>query len=134
MNLFIYTYIYIYTHIQTYLKYLLQRFVLLLLHIDMLPGIVGLGVDTMSIDYGQSRTIPAHRMFTSHNLFGLENVKNVCLLPPAGATIYAFPTKIEGASGAHVRVIGSWDISAADIMLSSRVLLTCGLILYKLGL
>jgi len=64
-----------------------------------------LGVDTASIDYGQSREFRVHRIAAEHNVSGLENLTNLDRLPPTGARIIALPMKIEGGSGAPVRVI-----------------------------
>lgn len=64
-----------------------------------------LGVDTASIDYGQSREFRVHRIAAERNVAGLENLTNLDRLPPTGARIIALPMKIEGGSGAPVRVI-----------------------------
>ena len=44
----------------------------------------GVGVDTPSIDYGQSRDFTSHVIFNSNNVWGLENLKNTHMLPPKG--------------------------------------------------
>ncbi len=64
-----------------------------------------LGVDTASIDGGQSRDFRVHRMAGRHNVPGLENLTNLEQLPPTGATVIALPMKIEGGSGGPVRVV-----------------------------
>jgi len=64
-----------------------------------------LGIDTASIDYGQSADFPAHRIAYEANVPGLENLTNLHLLPVTGAMIVALPIKIEGGSGGPVRVV-----------------------------
>ena len=64
-----------------------------------------LGVDTPSIDSGQSRDFMVHRIVHGANLPGLENVANLDQLPPSGALLIALPMKIAKGSGAPVRII-----------------------------
>jgi kynurenine formamidase len=64
-----------------------------------------LGVDTASIDIGQSRDFQVHRIAAARNVAGLENLAALDQLPPTGATVIALPMKIEGGSGGPVRVI-----------------------------
>ncbi|MFQ5534676.1 MAG: cyclase family protein [Sphingomonadales bacterium] len=64
-----------------------------------------LGIDTASIDYGQSTDFMVHRIAAAHNVPGLENLTNLDQLPATGATIFALPIKIEGGSGGPARVI-----------------------------
>lgn len=67
--------------------------------------IVGLGVDTPSIDNGSSEDFLVHRIVAEANVFGLENLTNLSNLPASGATLVALPMKIAKGSGAPVRVI-----------------------------
>lgn len=64
-----------------------------------------LGIDTASIDFGQSKDFAVHRFIAGHNVPGLENLANLDRLPATGATVIALPIKIEGGSGGPVRVI-----------------------------
>ena len=64
-----------------------------------------LGIDTASIDYGQSTLFETHRVLYERNIPGLENVSNLDRLPPRGATVIALPMKIKGGSGAPLRAI-----------------------------
>lgn len=68
-------------------------------------GVVLLGVDTASIDYGKSSDFPVHQIAGAHNVAGLENLANLDLLPATGITLIALPMKIEGGSGGPVRVV-----------------------------
>jgi kynurenine formamidase len=63
------------------------------------------GIDTASIDYGQSTLFETHRVLYERNIPGLENVANLDRLPARGATVIALPMKIKGGSGAPLRAI-----------------------------
>ncbi|MGZ9032813.1 MAG: cyclase family protein [Rhodospirillales bacterium] len=63
------------------------------------------GIDTPSIDYGQSKTFEAHVALMTRNIAAFENVADMSALPPTGATIIALPMKIEGGSGGPLRLI-----------------------------
>ena len=65
----------------------------------------GVGIDTASIDPGQSVHFPAHRVFSEAEIYALENVAALDQLPPRGGTIFALPMKIEGGTGGPVRLI-----------------------------
>jgi kynurenine formamidase len=68
-------------------------------------GVGVLGADVASIDYGRSDDFVVHQIAAAANVPGLENLANLEELPPRGATVIALPMKIEGGSGAPVRVI-----------------------------
>ena len=68
-------------------------------------NIGAVGIDTPSIDYGQSTDFAAHVSLYKGNIPGLENVANVDSLPATGATVVALPMKIEGGSGGPVRIV-----------------------------
>ncbi|NNF12731.1 MAG: cyclase family protein [Gemmatimonadetes bacterium] len=68
-------------------------------------GIVAVGIDTPSIDYGRSADFAAHVALYSENIAGFENVANLDLLPQAGAYVVALPMKIEGGSGGPLRIV-----------------------------
>lgn len=68
-------------------------------------GVFGLGVDTASIDPGNSKTFPVHRIAAAKNVYGLENLRGLGELPATGAWIAALPMKIEGGSGGPARVV-----------------------------
>lgn len=65
---------------------------------------IGLGIDTLSIDYGPSKDYPVHQYTLAHSLYHLENVANLDHTPPSGATIVVAPMKLEGGSGSPVRI------------------------------
>ena len=63
------------------------------------------GIDTPSIDYGQSKKFEAHVALMTGNIPAFENVADMSALPPRGGTIIALPMKIEGGSGGPLRII-----------------------------
>ncbi|MEE8143415.1 MAG: cyclase family protein [Planctomycetota bacterium] len=63
------------------------------------------GIDTASLDYGQSQDFIAHRVLNDANIPGLENVASLELLPPRGALLIALPMKIENGSGGPCRIV-----------------------------
>ncbi|MCS6927654.1 MAG: cyclase family protein, partial [Candidatus Binatia bacterium] len=64
-----------------------------------------IGVDTPSIDYGQSQDFIVHQIINGANKPALENIAYVEKLPPVGATLIALPMKIAKGSGGPVRII-----------------------------
>jgi len=68
-------------------------------------SIASLGIDTPSIDYGQSTGFETHVILYGGNVPGFENVANMGELPPTGAFVVALPMKIEGGSGAPLRMV-----------------------------
>jgi kynurenine formamidase len=69
-------------------------------------GVAAVGIDTASIDYGQTDDFPVHRYLYGLNIPGFENVAGVNALPPKGAYVIALPMKISKGSGAPLRMIG----------------------------
>jgi kynurenine formamidase len=69
-------------------------------------SIAALGLDTPSLDYGQSTDFRTHVTLNSENIPGFENVANLDRLPPTGSYVVALPMKIEGGSGGPLRIVG----------------------------
>ncbi|MGI9531549.1 cyclase family protein [Lutimonas sp.] len=67
--------------------------------------IKAIGIDTPSIDYGQSTLFKSHVILMSHNIPAFENLTNLNQLPTEGFEILALPMKIKGGSGAPLRAI-----------------------------
>jgi len=65
---------------------------------------LGLGIDTLSIDYGPSKDFPVHHYTLAHSLYHLENVANLDHAPSHGGIVVVAPAKLEGGSGAPVRI------------------------------
>lgn len=68
-----------------------------------------IGIDTASIDRGQSSDYLAHRVFAKAGVPVFENVANLNGLPEAGFEIIALPVKIKGGSGGPTRIIAILD-------------------------
>ena len=68
-------------------------------------SVKAVGIDTASLDYGQSSLFETHRVLYDRNIPGLENLANLDRLPARGATLIALPMKIKGGSGAPLRAI-----------------------------
>ena len=64
-----------------------------------------IGIDTASIDYGQSTQYESHRTLFERDIPVFENLTALDLLPPRGAVVIALPMKIGGGSGAPLRAI-----------------------------
>jgi kynurenine formamidase len=65
----------------------------------------GAGIDTASIDYGQSKDFIAHQILSAAGIYNLENVANLERVPATGATLIALPMKIRRGTGAPVRIV-----------------------------
>ena len=68
-------------------------------------SIRAVGIDTASIDYGQSSDYVSHQELFADNIPVFENVANLEALPANGFTIVALPMKIYGGSGGPLRII-----------------------------
>ena len=68
-----------------------------------------IGVDTASIDYGQSTLYESHQILYERNIPGLENVAHMDKLPIKGFTLYAAPMFITGGSGGSCRIFARLD-------------------------
>jgi kynurenine formamidase len=64
-----------------------------------------IGLDTASIDYGQSTLFESHVALFSAGVPALENVADLEGLPETGFVVLALPMKIRRGSGAPTRVI-----------------------------
>jgi len=67
--------------------------------------VVGIGIDTLSIDYGPSKDFPVHQYDLGHSVYQLENVANLDRAPASGGLVVIAPMKLEGGSGAPVRIL-----------------------------
>ena len=65
-----------------------------------------LGIDTPSIDYGQSTLFESHRILYAENIPAFENVARLDRLHATGAYVIALPMKIAGGSGGPLRIVG----------------------------
>lgn len=63
------------------------------------------GIDTPSVDYGQSADFRAHIILYEKNIPGFENVANLSQLPATGSFVMALPMKIAKGSGGPLRIV-----------------------------
>jgi len=68
-------------------------------------NIHAIGLDTPSIDYGQSTEFLSHRILFENNIPAFENVANSHRLPAKGALLIALPMKIKAGSGGPLRMV-----------------------------
>lgn len=66
---------------------------------------LALGIDTLSVDPGSSRTLAVHRYTLAHSVYHLENVANLERVPDAGAVVVVAPMKLEGQVDGPVRIL-----------------------------
>jgi kynurenine formamidase len=67
-----------------------------------------LGVDTLSIDAGNSTTFDTHVVLSRADRYGLENLANLGRIPRHGATIVVGLIPYEQGSGGQARVFATW--------------------------
>jgi kynurenine formamidase len=63
------------------------------------------GLDTASIDYGQSKLFESHQTLGAANVPVFENVANLDRLPRRDFAVIALPMKIDGGSGGPLRAM-----------------------------
>jgi kynurenine formamidase len=68
-------------------------------------SIKAIGIDTASIDYGQSTGFESHRLLYAQDIPAFENLTALERLPATGAYLVALPMKITGGSGAPLRAV-----------------------------
>jgi kynurenine formamidase len=64
-----------------------------------------IGIDTPSLDYGQSPDFASHVILYAEDIPGFENVANLEQLPAVGSFVVALPMKIAGGSGGPLRIV-----------------------------
>lgn len=62
------------------------------------------GIDTPSIDYGQSTSFDSHQILSAADIPVFENVAHLSAVPPTGTFVIALPMKIRGGSGGPLRI------------------------------
>ncbi len=70
----------------------------------MTRNVVGLAVDTLSLDPGRSQDFAVHRAWLPSGRWGIEAIASLDAVPPKGATLVVGAPKIVGASGGPARV------------------------------
>ncbi|XP_065069641.1 kynurenine formamidase-like isoform X2 [Rhopilema esculentum] len=92
--------------------------------------IKSIGIDTASIDYGQSKDYQSHRILFAQNVPAFENVANLDKVPAKGAMVYALPMKIGEGTGGPLRIVATWD----DNQTSAGPILSCSLAILLLAI
>jgi kynurenine formamidase len=69
---------------------------------------VGIGLDTMSLDPGDSATFDVHFGFLATGRYGIESMANLGQIPPRGALGFIGVVPWEDGSGAPCRVFATW--------------------------
>lgn len=67
--------------------------------------IKAIGLDTPSIDFGQSKKYKTHQILCKAGIPAMENVANLDRLPSKGLFVVALPMKIGGGSGGPLRIV-----------------------------
>jgi kynurenine formamidase len=71
--------------------------------------VIGVGVETVGTDAGAAHSFdppfPCHSFVLGAGKYGLTQLQNLRLLPPAGAVVIAAPLPIVGGSGSPARVL-----------------------------
>jgi kynurenine formamidase len=68
-------------------------------------NVAGIGIDTLSIDFGASKDFQAHRIVLGANKYQIENLANLDALPPTGATVFVGVLPVRGGSQAQARIV-----------------------------
>jgi len=68
-------------------------------------AIKSIGLDTASIDFGQSTHFESHQALFAAEIPAFENLANLDRLPATGFVIIALPIKIAGGSGGPLRIV-----------------------------
>lgn len=71
-------------------------------------AVVGIGVDTISLDHGPSTDFGAHFATLPANRWVIENLANLGKIPPRGGTLFVGVPRVQGASGGPARVFAMW--------------------------
>ena len=70
---------------------------------------LGIGIDTASIDRGQSTEFKTHRVMGKNNVWGLENLNNLDILPKNQSfTVHNMVLKLKDGSGGPSRVFATF--------------------------
>ncbi len=64
----------------------------------------GIGIDTLSIDYGLSKDFIVHHVINGAGCYGLENVARLEQLPPRDFYVFVAPVKVKSGTGGPARI------------------------------
>lgn len=74
---------------------------------DMLAGmeVAGIGVDTLSLDPGNSADFAVHNSWLPGGRYGIENLAGLDGLPASGATIFVGAPRHKRGTGGPARIL-----------------------------
>jgi len=75
--------------------------------------VAGIGIDTLSIDYGGSGDFAAHRVMLRAGKYQVENIANLDILPPTGATVIIGVLPVRNGTQAPARIFALLPGTAA---------------------
>jgi kynurenine formamidase len=70
--------------------------------------VVGIGVDTLSVDPGRDKGYATHRLWLGANRWAVECVANLGQVPPSGAMVVVGGVKVRDATGGPARILALW--------------------------
>jgi kynurenine formamidase len=68
-------------------------------------NVLGLGIDTPSVDHGASKDLRVERYTLEHSVYPLENVANLDRAPEMNGVVIVAPMKMGGRSSGPVRIM-----------------------------
>lgn len=68
--------------------------------------VAGIGIDTLSLDYGLSVSFETHTIMLKDNRYQIENMNNLDLLPATGSVVVVGVLPVKGGSQAQARILG----------------------------
>jgi len=66
--------------------------------------VAGIGIDTLSLDYGLSKDFKTHVIMLKANKYQIENMNNLDMLPPVGAVVVIGVLPVKGGTQAPARI------------------------------
>lgn len=67
--------------------------------------VVGIGIDTLSLDYGPAKSFDTHLVMLGAEKYQIENLANLDALPPTGATVIVGVLKVRDGTQAQARIL-----------------------------
>ncbi len=67
-------------------------------------GVVGIGIDTPSVDYGPCSKFEVHHTTMPENVYHVENAARLTELPATGFRVMVAPVNLAGGSGGPTRL------------------------------
>jgi kynurenine formamidase len=71
--------------------------------------VVGIGIDTPSVDYGPSAKFEVHHTTMPENIFHIENARGLTDLPAKGYSVLVAPINLVGGSGGPTRIFALFE-------------------------